>query len=129
MDTTKNPLFMSRDIDQLEAEVDEVIRDTDKAIREYDEREARRNEREKLRRDLIDRYKKLWTDNYRKLLNDPVDQDYLFDLEEELRKWMHDLHIFTMKFVDEKIIFNLHWEAFHIGQLLGLVEMKLKCEK
>lgn len=101
----------------------------DKVLRERNECEARRKEREQSRQDLINRYKELWTNNHRKLLNDEVDRDYLFELEDTLRAWMHDLHLFTMKFVDEKIVFNLHYEAFHMGQLLGLVEMKQKMKK
>lgn len=109
-------------IDQLKAE-------TDKVIREHDEWEARRNEREQIRQNLIERYKKLWKDNYRKLLNENVDIEALFDLEDELRAWMHDLHAFIMQFSDDKLIFNLQWEAFHVGQLLGFVEMKTKITK
>lgn len=115
-----------KEVSDILGNIAKLKEETDRVIREHDEWEARRNEREQIRLDLIERYKKLWKDNYRKLLNAEVDLDYLFDLEEELRKWMHDLHTFTMKYSDEKLIFNLHWEAFHIGQLLGFVEMKMK---
>lgn len=118
-----------KEVSDIFTNTDKVIHETDEAIRQYNEREARRKEREQIRLDLVDRYKKLWVNNYRKLLNETVDVNYLFDLEEELRKWMHDLHDFTMKFSDDKIIFHLHWESFHIGQLLGFVEMKTKMSK
>ena len=103
-----------------------MANEIDQALREHKAWEARISERERIRQDLLNRYKKLWKDNYRKLLNSNEDKDYLFNLEEELHKWMHDLHDFSMKFSDEKIIFNLHWEAFHIGELLGFIEMKTK---
>ena len=115
-----------KEVSDIFSNIAKIKERTDKVIRECNEREAIRAEREQIRLDLVERYKKLWKDNYRKLLNYEVDSDYLYDLEEELRKWMHDLHTFSMKFSDDKLIFNLHWEAFHIGQLLGFVEMKMK---
>lgn len=115
-----------KEVSNLLNDIVKIKEETDQVLREHDEWEARRNEREQMRLDLIDRYKKLWKDNHRKLLTTEVDLDYLYDLEETLRTWMHDLHEFTMKFADDKLIFHLHWESFHIGQLLGLVEMKMK---
>lgn len=106
-----------------------IKEETDKVIREHDEWEAHHNEREQTRKELIDRYKKLWKDNYRKLLNENMDLDKLLDLEDELRKWMFDLHNFSIECAVDKLIFNLHWEAFHIGQLLGFVEMKTRMKK
>ena len=109
-----------KEVSNILNKVVKLKEETDKVIREHDEWEAHRNEREQIRLDLVERYKKLWKDNYRKLLNAEVDLDYLFDLEEELRKWMHDLHTFTMKFSDDKLIFNLHWNEIRTATLRNL---------
>lgn len=115
-----------KEVVDIFTDTDKIIRETDKALREHDEWEARHNEFKQNRQNLVDRYQKLWKDNYLKLLNTEMDFEVLCDLETELHKWMHDLHNFNMKFADDKLLFNLDWEAFHIGQLLGFVEMKLK---
>lgn len=99
----------------------------DKILREWAERDAYCQEREKDRAELTESYNKIKA-NSKKLLNweDDISSEQLFNIEADIYRWMDKLSDFTMKYCDDKLIFNFHHKAHELGEIKGMVQGMVK---